>query len=128
MNRPDVVPGVSTTPIGGRTPERWYNPDAFAFPGAGYRGNAGRNILEGPGFADVDLSIVKNQRLAGGTSVQLRFEVFNLLNRANFDIPFNDPDGQAVFDEAGARIPTAGRIFETATDAREIQIALRFLF
>jgi hypothetical protein len=128
VNRPDVVTGASTKPSGGRTSDRWFNPEAFAFPGAGFRGNAGRNILEGPGLALVDLSIVKNQRLAGGTSVQLRFEVFNLLNRANFDIPFNDPDGQAVFDDAGARIPTAGRIFETSTDAREAQIAIRFLF
>jgi hypothetical protein len=54
--------------------------------------------------------------------------VFNLMNRANFDIPFNDPDGEALFDDTGARIPTAGKIFETSTDAREVQIALRFLF
>jgi hypothetical protein len=128
VNRPDVVAGVSTKPSGGRTSERWFNPEAFAFPGAGFRGNAGRNILEGPGLALVDLSIVKSQRLAGRTSVQIRFEVFNLLNRANFDIPFNDPDGQAMFDDAGARIPTAARIFETSTDAREMQIAIRFLF
>ena len=128
VNRPDLVAGVSTKPNGGGTVQRWYNADAFVFPGAGFRGNAGRNILEGPGLALVDLSLVKHQRLINGTSVQLRFEVFNLLNRANFDLPFNDPDGQAVFDETGARIPTAGRIFETATDAREAQIAVRFVF
>ena len=128
VNRPDIVPGVSMKPAGGSTPERWFNPDAFAFPGAGFRGNAARNVLAGPGLAVVDLSIVKSTRLASDTSVQVRFEVFNLLNRANFDIPFNDPDGEALFDETGARLPTAGRIFETATDAREVQIALRFLF
>jgi hypothetical protein len=98
------------------------------FPGAGFRGNAGRNILQGPGFATVDLSIVKTQQLSGRRSLQLRLEVFNLLNRANFDIPFNDPDGAALFDDTGARLPTAGKIFETSTDAREVQIALRFLF
>jgi hypothetical protein len=128
VNRPDIVPGVSTTPSGGRTPEHWYNPDAFAFPGAGYRGNAGRNILEGPGIAVVDFSLVKMTRLASGANLQLRFEVFNLLNRANFDLPFNDPDGQAIFDETGGRVPTAGRIFDTATDAREVQLAFRFMF
>jgi hypothetical protein len=128
VNRPDLISGVSVKPSGGGTAELWYNPEAFAFPGAGFRGNAGRNILEGPGLALVDLSIVKNHRLTGGTSVQLRFEIFNLFNRANLDMPFNDPDGQAVFDETGARIPTAGRIFETATDARETQIAVRFVF
>ena len=128
VNRPDVVPGVSTTPSGGRTPERWFNPEAFAFPGSGFRGNAGRNILEGPGVAVVDFALVKTQRLAGRTSLQLRLEVFNLLNRANFDIPFNEPDGEAVFDETGARVPTAGRIFSTSTDAREMQIAVRVTF
>jgi hypothetical protein len=128
VNRPDVVPSVSTKPEGGRTPDHWYNVNAFAYPGAGFRGNAGRNILEGPGLETVDLSIVKMTRLAGTKNIQVRLEIFNLFNRANFDLPFNDPDGQAVFDETGVRLPTAGRIFETSTDAREAQIAIRFAF
>jgi len=128
VNRPDVVAGASTKPSGGRTPDQWFDTAAFVYPGAGFRGNAGRNILEGPGFATVDFSLVKMTRLTGRTNVQLRFEVFNLFNRANFDIPFNDPDGEALFNDQGERIPTAGRIFETATDAREAQVAIRFLF
>jgi hypothetical protein len=128
VNRPDIAAGVSTKPAGGRTPDMWFNPEAFVFPGAGYRGRAGRNIIEGPGLATVDLAIVKNTPLAGRRSVQLRLEVFNLLNRANFDIPFNDPDGEALFDDQGNRIPTAGKIFATSTDAREMQIAIRFVF
>ncbi len=118
----------STKPAGGQTPDHWFNPEAFVFPGAGFRGRVGRNILEGPGLATVDLAIVKNQPLSGRRSVQLRLEVFNLMNRANFDIPFNDPDGEAIFDDQGNRIPTAGKIFATSTDAREVQIALRFVF
>ena len=128
VNRPDFAPGVSTKPAGGQTPDHWFNPDAFVFPGAGFRGRVGRNILEGPGLATVDLAIVKNQPLSGRRSVQFRLEVFNLMNRANFDIPFNDPDGEAIFDDTGARIPTAGKIFATSTDAREMQIAVRFVF
>jgi len=128
VNRPNVVPGVSTEPSGGRTPDHWFNPDAFVFPGLGFRGNAARNSLLGPGLATIDLALVKNQPLSGRRSVQLRLEVFNLLNRANFDLPFNDPDGEALFDDTGARIPTAGRIFATSTDAREMQIAVRFVF
>jgi len=128
VNRPDIAPGVSTKPAGGRTADMWFNPEAFVFPGAGFRGRAGRNIIEGPGLATVDLAIVKNTTLSGRRSVQLRLEVFNLLNRANFDIPFNDPDGEALFDDAGNRIPTAGKIFATSTDAREMQIAIRFVF
>jgi hypothetical protein len=128
VNRPDVAPGVSTVPAGGRTADHWFNTGAFVFPGSGVRGNAGRNILQGPGLATVDLSIVKTQRLTGRKSLQIRLEVFNLLNRANLDIPFNDPDGDALFDETGVRIPTAGKIFETSTEAREAQVAVRLLF
>jgi hypothetical protein len=128
VNRPDLAAGVSTKPAGGRTADMWFNPEAFVFPGAGFRGRAGRNIIEGPGMATIDLALVKNTPLAGRRSVQLRLEVFNLLNRANFDIPFNDPDGEAIFDDAGNRIPTAGKIFATSTDAREMQIAIRFVF
>ena len=87
-----------------------------------------RFLLRAVGGRTVDLAIVKNQPISGKRSVQLRLEIFNLLNRANFDIPFNDPDGEAVFDDTGARIPTAGKIFATSTDAREMQIALRFVF
>jgi hypothetical protein len=128
VNRPDFAPGVSEKPAGGRTPDMWFNPEAFVFPGAGFRGRVERNILEGPGLATVDLAIVKNQPLSGKRAVQLRLEIFNLLNRANFDIPFNDPDGEAIFDDTGARIPTAGKIFATSTDAREMQVAIRFTF
>jgi hypothetical protein len=126
--RPDVVPGVSTAPDGGRRPDLWFNPLAFAFPGAGFRGNAGRNILEGPGLAVMDLSMVKTQKLSGRASLQFRVEVFNLFNRANFDIPINDPDGPAVFNDQGQRLPDTGKIFNTITDAREVQLALRLLF
>jgi hypothetical protein len=126
--RPNLVPGVSTVPDGGRRPDLWFNPAAFAFPGAGFRGNAGRNILEGPGLAVVDLSLVKTQKLSGRSSVQFRVEVFNLFDRANFDIPINDADGSAVFNDQGQRLPDAGKIFDTITDAREVQLAIRFLF
>ena len=42
------------------TPERWFNTAAFAFPAPGTFGNAGRNILDGPGYHNVNASLVKN--------------------------------------------------------------------
>jgi hypothetical protein len=128
VNRPDFAPGVSIKPDGGQSPDHWFNPAAFVFPGSGFRGRVGRNILQGPGLATTDLAIVKNTSLSGRKTIQLRLEVFNILNRANFDLPANDPDGEAIFDDQGNRIPTAGQIFATATDAREMQIAVRFGF
>ena len=126
--RPSMAAGVSTEPPGGRSADLWFNPEAFVFPGAGFRGNAGRNILDGPGLALVDVSLVKTQRLAGRLKAQLRLEVFNALDRVNLDIPANDPDGAAVFDESGRRLPTAGKIFNTISDPRELQLGIRFLF
>jgi len=127
-SRPNLVPGVSLVPQGGQTADQWFNPLAFSFPGLGFRGNAGRNILTGPDFAVVDLSLAKTTKLKGNVALELRLEVFNALNRVNLDIPVNDPDGAAVFDATGGRVATAGKIFNTITDARQIQLGLRLLF
>jgi hypothetical protein len=128
VGRPNVAPGASTEPDGGRTANRWYDPAAFSFPEPGTRGNAGRNSLRGPSLALVDLSLQKTTTLSGRWRLQVRAEVFNLLNRANFDLPLNDEDGAAVFDDQGTPNPTAGRITRTVTDAREVQVAVKLLF
>ena len=135
--RPNLVPGVSLTPPGGRTPDRWLNLAAFVAPEVGFRGTAGRNILTGPNFRSVDLSIVKTFRVSEKHSLQFRAEAFNLLNRANFDLPSNGEDGEQVFTylpvsgTTPARFtPTsgAGRIFATIGDSREIQFGLKYIF
>ena len=131
--RPNLIPGVSLIPSGGRTPEHWFNPDAFAPPALGFRGTAGRNIIDGPDFKTVDLSLVKHFRIDEKRSFQFRAEVFNLLNRANFDLPSNSEDGEQVFTfnaTAGtfSATPGRGQIFNTAGDSREIQFGLKFIF
>ncbi len=135
--RPNLVPGASFTPAGGSTVDRWFNPAAFAAPEVGFRGTAGRNIVTGPNFRTVDFSVVKKFRIDEKRSLQFRAEAFNLLNRANFDLPSNSQDGEQVFNffpasgNAPARFePTAsaGRIFSTVGDSREIQFALKFIF
>ena len=55
--------------------------------------------------------------------LQFRAEFFNLVDRANSRIPASAP-----FLNSGARNPTAGRITETRTSAREIQFAMKFMF
>jgi hypothetical protein len=126
--RPNVVEGVSTVPPGGRTADQWFNPAAFSFPEPGTRGNAGRNSLNGPGLRVVDLAFMKSTRLGGDMQLQIRFEVFNLFNRANFALPANDPDGSIVMDDEGEPLADVGKIFRTSTDARQAQIGIRFLF
>ena len=67
---------------------------AFPLPAAGQEGNLGRNTFQGPGLANVNLNIVKNTRIPWfvkeGANLQLRGEIFNLLNRVNLLNPVSD--------------------------------------
>ena len=135
--RPNVLPGVSFKPIGGSTPENWFNIFAFVPPDIGFRGTSGRNIVTGPGYFSADLSLVKNFSLREKVSLQLRAEAFNLFNRPNFAPPSNSELGEQVFAFSPAssgtpasftRTATAGRIFSTNGDAREVQLGIKVLF
>jgi hypothetical protein len=117
--RPNLIGDPNTGP---RTPQQWYNLSAFATPTAGFRGTAGRNIVEGPNFKNVDLSLNKIFPLAERLSLQFRVEAFNLFNRVNFDLPSNSDDGSQI------DAPNAGQIRGIVGTAREIQMALKLIF
>src|ERR1043166_5353631 len=91
--RPDLVgnPYAGACPNGSRvgTPSCWFNPGAFAVPPPGQFGNAGRNILRGPAFAQFDLALQKSFELREGMKVTLGAEAYNLLNHPNFAVPSN---------------------------------------
>jgi hypothetical protein len=82
---PNVVAGQSCT-ADTSDPAQWLNPAAWTFNGyqIGTNGNTGRNTCNGPSLFQVDASLYKNINLGNRVKVQLRFEVFNLLNRDNF--------------------------------------------
>jgi hypothetical protein len=110
-------PNLSGNPtLSNPTPERWFDTSAFAFPAPGTFGNAGRNILEGPGTENVNASLVKNTALGERFNLQLRAEVFNLFNHPNFNMPDNFLGS-----------PTFGRI-TSARDPRHIQFGAKLLF
>jgi len=91
------------------------------------RGNAGRNILIGPGTSNLDFSLFKNnpiKRISENFNVQFRAEFFNVLNRANFSVPVT-PDNVTIFDSTGASVAGVGLLTATTTTAREIQLALK---
>ncbi len=56
----------------------------FYFPCNGSVGNARRNQLIGPGLAQWDMTLAKNTKITERVDVELRWEVYNLLNRGNF--------------------------------------------
>jgi hypothetical protein len=113
--RPDQLQDPNL-PGADRTPERWFNTAVFALPASFTFGTAPRNGVIGPGFASVDLGVAKTWALGTTSHVEFRWEVFNLLNRANFDIP-NRVFGTANF----------GRVF-SAKSPREMQVGLRVAF
>ncbi len=109
----------------------YVNLNCFTFPvPATLRGNAGRNIIVGPGLSDLDASLVKNTHIPSisqNFNAQFRFEVFNILNHANFAIPSNT--NQQLFDGSGNTTGAAGVLsFPTATSSRQVQFALKLIW
>lgn len=119
---PDLAPGASANPILGSV-ERWFDPAAFALPQPGYIGTAGRNSIVGPDMKTVDVMLGRTMHLGGRRELQLRFECFNLLNRANFGLP-----EATIFNRDGSISETAGRITTTSTSARQIQLGAKFVW
>jgi hypothetical protein len=94
------------------------------------RGNAGRNILIGPGLTNLDFAVFKNNRvrkISENFNVQFRAEFFNILNHANFAVPVT-PDNTDIFDSSGAPTGAAGLLTSTTTTAREIQFGLKLVW
>ena len=120
-NRPNVVAGQIPN-SGPHTPAAWLNRSAFQQiiqdPNSPVQqfGSAGRNIAQGPGYADWDFSAFKNIRVTEGTELQFRAEFFNVLNHPNFRLPDSDISS-----------PTFNQIL-AAQDPRLIQFALKFMF
>ncbi len=92
----------------------WFDVTCFVNPPPFTFGNAGRNILIGPGLFTWDLGMGKEFRTNDRLGLQFRSEFFNLLNRPNFGLP-NASIGSAA----------AGSINSVVTNARQVQFALR---
>ncbi len=93
--RPNRVPGISLTPLGGSAIHNWINPAAFATVTGGGYGNAGRNLLRGPGLWQADLGLAKNIPIKETAQLQFRTELFNLFNRAQYGLPLADFTGSS---------------------------------
>ncbi len=133
-DRPNLKPGYGNNPVLG-TPDQWYDPNAFELPPAGFFGNLARNTLSGPGFSNVDFSVLKDIRfksISEGFRIQFRVEFFNALNHPNFDLPANSESATSasfVFTDASGKPNLAAtRPVRTVNDAREIQLALKLIW
>ena len=113
--RPNLV-GDFTLPVDQRTPSQWFNTAAFAVAPQFTVGSASRNPVRGPSYRDVDFALIRRVPVHAGASIEVRAEVFNLLNTPNLGTP-NTVLGAANF----------GTI-TTAFDPRVVQLALKFIF
>ncbi len=123
--RADLVPGQD--PNGHPcVPGTFFNTCAFQDPPPGAPawdlfgfGNAGRNIVQGPGFKEWDLSIFKTFRTSEKTHLEFRTEVFNLPNHTNFTVPSG---GSKHLGSGNFGFATAAR------PPRQIQFGLKFYY
>jgi len=97
--RPNLIrdPNLSSS---ARTPERWFDTSAFVKPAPGQLvGNAGRNIIRGQGYGNLDLGLLKVHQVTERVRLQFRAEFFNLTNTPHFALPvraLNDPSFGAI--------------------------------
>ncbi|MCI0660834.1 MAG: TonB-dependent receptor [Acidobacteria bacterium] len=112
-DRPNLV-GDAT--LSDQSPESWFNTSAFITSPFGSFGNSGRNILNGPGYQNVNFSMIKNTLIRENINLQIRAEFFNLFNHPNFGLPDNFLGS-----------PTFGNIL-SADSPRRVQFGVKLLF
>jgi carboxypeptidase family protein/TonB-dependent receptor-like protein len=115
VQRPNLV-GDPTLPADQRSETQWFNTAAFAIAPVFTLGSASRNPVRGPSYRDVDFALIRKVPIRNGTAVEVRAEVFNLLNTVSLGAP-NAVAGAANF----------GTII-TALDPRVVQLAVKLLF
>jgi hypothetical protein len=113
-DRPNVV---ASWTLANPTPKEWFNTSAFVVPPPYTFGNAGRNIIEGPGFASFDMALVRRFSLKERLKMTAQAQAFNLFNRPNFNLPQAYADNPSTF----------GKIL-SAKSPRQVQLALRMSF
>lgn len=112
-SRPNLIGPVTYA----RTLQNWFSTGAFGTPAPYTYGNAGRNILFGPGRWNWDMSLFKDFVIHEQTRFQLRAEGFNIFNHPQFGQP-----------NASIGNPQAGTITSTVGNPRQLQMGLRFQF
>jgi hypothetical protein len=132
--RPDLVPGVSLTPPGGRSVAEWINPAAFATPAGGF-GTAPRNLFRGPGTWQIDMGASKTISLGERGRLEFRSEFYNIFNhpqlgqpQATFN-PLNTTGFGSIINTVNLNTAIVSPITPVGSGTpREMQFALRFEF
>jgi outer membrane receptor protein involved in Fe transport len=111
------MPNLVGDPDGQKTVESWFNASAYQRVAAGTFGDNTRNSLRGPGYVTFDMSLQRRVSFTSRIAATLRWDVFNMFDRANFGNPNADITGANV-----------GTISSLAGDPRAMQFSLRLHF
>ena len=97
--------------------------NAFARAAAGTWGNCGVGVARAPGYQNLDLTLSKRFAVGGPRYAELRAEMFNVLNRANFRAPGRDVNTPNTFGQITSTLSSA-----TVSTARQGELVLKFYF
>jgi hypothetical protein len=126
--RPDLVPGVSLIPPGGRTIGEWINPAAFAIPANGTFGDAPRDVARGPGAWQMDFGLGKQIPFTERVGLEFRAEFFNIFNHPQYGLPQSDLTGTG-FGTIIQTVNTTTPLSPVGSGTpREMQFALKLAF
>jgi Carboxypeptidase regulatory-like domain/TonB dependent receptor len=119
--RPDLVGPITIL----EDPNRWFDTSSFVTPTTPttHFGSLGRNVVIGPGFQNVDFSVLKKTNITERLRTEFRAEIFDLFNHANFGQP-GAVVGSATFGQiTNTRFPTSD-----SGSSRQLQFALKLIF
>jgi hypothetical protein len=121
LSAPSQRPNLTCNPNSGpKTPAQWFNTSCFTTPAAFTYGNAGRDIVTGPGLDDFDATLQKQFPIRESMQLQFRLDVFDFFNHPNFNAPVG----------AGRTFSTSSSFGQitSANDPRDLQFSLRLTF
>ena len=127
--RPNLV-NASGIYSSNQGPGGWINSSAFANPATGtVTGNLGADNLKGPAVLQIDMALVRSFHVWEKTTLQARFEAYNVPNIVNFSNPVatlnSGTFGTITSDISGSQ---AGGLVANTGDPRILQLALKYLF
>lgn len=125
-DRPDVVSAVKYRDPRASSTHQWFDPASFTDNAVGTLGNAPRGLLRGPDYWGTNFSIQKDTRITEGKTFQMRMEIYNLFNHANFANPDGDV-ASTTFGQIRSLRPFVNN-GPSPEGSRLIQLAAKFIF
>jgi hypothetical protein len=111
---------------------QYYNPNAFILQPVGTLGTVGRDSLYGPGYSALDFAVQKRmtiRALGDNRYIQVRAELFNILNHPNLGEPNSAVLAGTLTDTTETPLSTAGQITSTNNNtSRQVELSARIVF